>query len=130
MWEWFCYDDGEEDSPWHRWYHERDDAVQGKHDAIFGFLEVSPAHLWRPHTKKINDDIIEVRIHGTVQHRLFGFFGPQREQFTFVIFCTHKQKVYDPPDAKRTAAKRKREIEKGRLNVHLCKRPEKIDFSG
>ena len=129
MWEWFCYNDGEQDNLWVRWYRGVDDAVQGKHDAIFDFLEVSHAHLWRPHTKKINDDIIEVRIHGDVQHRLLGFFGPQRGQFTFVLSCNHKQNVYDPPDAKKTAARRKKEIEGERASAHLCKRPEKTDFS-
>lgn len=130
MWEWLCYDDGHEDSLWARWYRGMDDAVQGKHDTILDYLEVRAAHQWRlPHTDKINDDIIEIRIHGAVQHRLFGFFGPSRGQFTFLLPCVHKQKVYTPKNARKTAAKRKKDIEDETANVRLCQRPQKADYA-
>src|ERR1700729_12628 len=122
MWQWFCYPesdrDGDEDNLWVRWYRGLDDAVQGKHDTVLDYLEPRGAHEWRePHTKKLNDDIIEIRIRSNVQHRLFGFFGPERGQFTILLSCTHKQNVYDPPDAKKTAVKRKKDIEDGISNA-------------
>jgi hypothetical protein len=129
MWEWLCYDDGGDEDLWDRWYHEVDDAVRGKHDTIIDFLECRGAHEWRinQHTEKINDDLIEIRIHGSVQHRLLGFFGPARGQFTFVISCTHKKNVYSPKSAKKTAAARKKSIEKGTANVRACQRPKDVD---
>jgi hypothetical protein len=93
------------------------------------FLECRSAGEWRTnqHTKKIDDDLIEIRVHGSVQHRLLGFFGPGRGQFTFVISCTHKNSVYSPKKAKKTAATRKRAIEGGTANVRACQRPEEDD---
>jgi phage-related protein len=130
VWQWLCYDDGDEEDLWTRWYRGVDDAVQGKHDTIIEYLEVRSAGEWRePHTKKIENDIIEVRIHGNVQHRLFGFFGPKQGEFTFVLPCIHKQNVYTPKGAKKTAAKRKLAIEAGEANVRRCKRPQKTEDS-
>jgi hypothetical protein len=126
MWDWFCYDDGKEDDLWMRWYRSMGVEVRARHNAVFDFLEVRT--VWRePHSKKINDDLMEIRITGTVQHRLLGFFGPAPGQFTFVLPCMHKQKVYTPHGAKKTAAKRKRAIEEGRANVRSCERPQEVD---
>jgi hypothetical protein len=125
MWQWFCYDDGEEEDLWSRWYAASDDEHQARHDVVFDFLEARNGNEWRePFSKKINDNLVEVRITGAVQHRLLGFFG-SNQRFTFVITCTHKQNIYDPKDAKKTAAKRKKAIEEGATNVRKSKRPKK-----
>lgn len=41
-----------------------------------------------------------------VQHRLLGVFGYERKTAIFLIGCTHKQKVYKPPNCLDTAIKR------------------------
>jgi hypothetical protein len=51
------------------------------------------------------------------QHRVVGFYGPRQQQFTMLIGCTHKQNIYNPPNALDTAARRKREIETGDAGV-------------
>lgn len=124
MWTWVCYDDGEDVDLWSRWYQGVDDDVRGIHDVRIDYLEPRPAAQWRePYTKRLNHGIVEIRITGPVQHRLLGFFGTTRAQFTIVLSCTHKMNVYSPKDAKRTAAKRKMAIESGVANVRICKRP-------
>lgn len=41
------------------------------------------------------------------QHRVFGCFGPDPGQYTLLLGCTHKDKIYDPPEAFDTALRRK-----------------------
>jgi hypothetical protein len=52
-----------------------------------------------------------------------GFFGPEQQQFSIVIAATHKQQVYSPTDAKKTALKRIIEVRKDFKKVKKCERP-------
>jgi len=45
------------------------------------------------------------------QHRLIGYFV--EGDFAIVIGCTHKDQIYDPPNALKSALERKRRVEKG-----------------
>ena len=49
------------------------------------------------------------------QHRLLGFF--EDGVWYALVGCTHKQQVYDPPDALRTAEKYKGQIERGEVKT-------------
>jgi len=49
------------------------------------------------------------------QHRLVGYL--KSGTFFALIGCTHKQQIYNPPDALATAEKRKKEIEGGKATV-------------
>jgi hypothetical protein len=51
-------------------------------------------------------------------HRVIGYFGPGRGQFTMLIGCFHKQKVYTPANALGTALQRKSFLERGEGSVH------------
>jgi len=53
-----------------------------------------------------------------VQHRLFGIFGPERKQATFLVGCTHKQKIYNPPDCIETAIARSKLVNEKRWVGH------------
>lgn len=59
------------------------------------------------------------------QLRLIGFFWPPRQPFdvagnyTFLIGCSHKQRVYDPPDAMKTAAERMANLQRGIGSQHV-----------
>ncbi|HXK28007.1 MAG TPA: hypothetical protein VJ646_07115 [Candidatus Binatia bacterium] len=44
------------------------------------------------------------------QHRILGCFGPEPRQYTFLLGCTHKGKIYDPPEAFDTALRRKSQL--------------------
>ena len=52
---------------------------------------------------------------GQKQHRLFGFFSSGN--WYALMGCTHKQRVYDPADAKDTAKKRMKQIERGEVQT-------------
>jgi hypothetical protein len=49
------------------------------------------------------------------QQRLIGYL--KADVFFALIGCTHKQQIYDPPDALDTADRRKHEIEHGRAKT-------------
>jgi hypothetical protein len=51
-------------------------------------------------------------------HRVIGCFGPALGQFTMLIGCFHKQRVYTPANALDTALRRKRFLERGEGSVH------------
>jgi hypothetical protein len=46
-------------------------------------------------------------------YRLIGFFADKRKAAILLIGCFHKDSVYDPPDAIKTAIARKGHLEKG-----------------
>ena len=49
------------------------------------------------------------------QHRLIGFFS--EGTWFAVMGCTHKQRIYDPPDALTSAAVRKNQIEREEVST-------------
>src|ERR1700733_15034150 len=105
MWKFWWYGDPKGRDLWRDWYDSSDGDVQARHDVVFKFLEARVA--WRePYAKKLNDDLVEIIIKAKVQHRLFGFYWPERLNFTVLIPCTHKDDVYDPPNVFDTAAAR------------------------
>lgn len=57
--------------------------------------------------------IWELEFFSGVQYRVLGFFGPRRKEATLLIGCYHKQKIYEPPNALKTALKRKEMLEEG-----------------
>jgi predicted small lipoprotein YifL len=48
-----------------------------------------------------------------VQHRVIGCAGPQAGEYIFLIGCTHKGPVYDPPSALDTAVQRMKFLRNG-----------------
>jgi hypothetical protein len=60
------------------------------------------------------------------QQRLMGIFGEDRKTAIFLIGCSHKQRVYTPPDCLDTAAKRAREVRNG--TARLRRREVREDF--
>jgi hypothetical protein len=49
------------------------------------------------------------------RHRLLGFF--MKGSWYAVVGCTHKQQVYNPPDAIDTAKRNKHQIERGEVET-------------
>jgi hypothetical protein len=49
------------------------------------------------------------------QHRLLGFF--MKGYWYAVIGCTHKQQIYDPPEAIDTGKRYKKQIERGEVTT-------------
>lgn len=59
----------------------------------------------------------EIRVSADKPYRLIGMNGPGEGEYTLLIGCTHKQQVYTPKDAKETANKRRKLVEKGAADV-------------
>jgi hypothetical protein len=123
MWKYWWYGDPNGTDPWREWYERQLPAVQGKHDSVFKFLEATTT--WgEPHTKRV-DDFVEIILKTKVQHRLLGFNWPRQSCcFTFLIPCTHKDKVYKPKNAFETAGIRMRKLQNGSTWMKSCVRPE------
>jgi len=50
---------------------------------------------------------------GNKQHRVIGYHGPAAGQYSLLIGCNHKGRIYDPPEALDSAARRRNEIQRG-----------------
>lgn len=124
MWTYRCYVDGARPNLWLDWYDSAPDA-HGSHESVFDALE--QMDNWRaPYSKIINrkERIIEARVTGDVQWRVFGFFGEPRKEFIVLGIGHHKQRVYYPPDILTTIVKRKKEVEKDIGKAVPCVRPK------
>lgn len=120
-----CYDDGKAPNLWQRWYDRAGGAIRGKHDSIWDHLETRPGNAWRmPQAKPLGGELFEVRIHGGVKWRVLGFFWPRIGEFTVVGICNHKDNVYDPKDAIKTAHKTIKAIKDGKAKIIACPRPQ------
>ena len=126
MWTYKCYVTNDSPNLWAKWY-EQNPSEQGRHDAVFEALEqIAP---WRePYAKALKGShlagIIEVRLRGTRQWRIFGFYGEQRQEFILVAIGYHKGSVYSPKDALETAKRRMEEIRRDGSNAKECNRPQ------
>lgn len=92
-----------------------DDAALEAFKSAVRHLAASPRDEWRrPEAAKLTggDDLFEIRFKANnTQWRPVGFFGPSPGVFTITAICNKKQDVYAPPDAFKTAARRKRQVE-------------------
>jgi len=78
---------------------------------------------WKyPDFKRLDDGLGEIRWKcDDKQHRVIGCSWKNPKGYLLLIGCTHKQKVYNPPDAIATANKRRRGLEfegRGRTCEH------------
>jgi len=51
------------------------------------------------------------------EHRVIGFVWPSAQQFTMLIGCFHKQRVYHPTNAFNTALQRRKFLEQGKGSI-------------
>lgn len=71
-----------------------------------------PAFKWL--TGKKYRELGELRFESEKKaHRVIGCLGPGAKQFTMLIGCFHKQRVYNPANALDTALQRKKLLEQG-----------------
>jgi hypothetical protein len=97
-----------------RWYdsHFNDRLARAALDTRMIYLRQQRREGWtRPYYDLLRDGIGEVRFKaGRVHHRALGFFGPNRNEFTFCMFAT-KTNEFDPRNAIKTAIGLKEMIE-------------------
>jgi len=123
MWQFFWYGDPQGPDYWRARYDSLEPAAKARHDVVFPILETRK-NWTEPHAKKLGDDLVEIILKGKIQHRLFGFYWPERLNFTVLLPCTHKDDVYDPPGAFETADVRIKELKNGRKWIRPCVRPQ------
>ncbi|WP_239250057.1 hypothetical protein [Candidatus Nitrotoga sp. M5] len=96
---------------------EIDEVVIQKFKTRVRYLSNTFKRDWnRPHARKLKGatDIYEIRFEANgVQQRPIGFFGLLSNDFTILIWATHKQDIYDPAEAIETASKRRDFLKKG-----------------
>lgn len=80
-------------------------------------LAVTPKAEWHePQAKKLKgqDPLYEIRYQaGRCETRALGYFGPEEGAFTIFGICTHKQRVYSPPGAFKSAQDKISHLKKG-----------------
>lgn len=77
------------------------------------YLANTPRPDWGDKLKKLKgvEGIYEIRFKANnAQQRALGFFGPEEDQFTITIWAIHKQDIYKPSDAIKSAGKRRDQI--------------------
>jgi hypothetical protein len=124
MWTYRCYDDGSQPNLWRCWFDSAPDC-HGSHESVFKGLEQMDQWKkpWTDFFDKKNR-IIEVRLVGNVEWRVFGFFSAaQRREFIVLATGFHKQKVYTPPKIRKTLVARKKEVEANLGKAPICVRP-------
>jgi hypothetical protein len=96
------------------WYKKVLPQVRADFDELIGILETK--REWqRPEFKRLKGKqyrgLGELRWNtGKVEYRVFGCNGPGTREYTLLLGCTHKGRVYDPPDALDTATQRMKAI--------------------
>lgn len=88
--------------------------------AILRFLEVTPRDQWdRPDYSPLDAELSEIRFKANnLQHRVFGFFLMEVNQYVMLIGAKKKGKIYNPKDAIKTAHKRRQQVLKDRSCIH------------
>ena len=80
-------------------------------------LAVSTKDQWNePQAKKLKneDPLFEIRYKADrCATRALGYFGKSGQSFVIVLICTHKQNVYKPHDAFKTARSRAQQVDGG-----------------
>jgi hypothetical protein len=98
---------------------DRKKRVRARFHTILRYLSVTP--IWKePYYKKLadGDGVGEVLVTvNNFQHRVFGFQGPGKSQFTFLLACYHKDNVYSPSNAIDTAMQRKKDVNGNRVKI-------------
>lgn len=95
--------------------------------AVLTILEAVPRQYWRrPQFDVLSGDqykgMGEIRFNAKDKtYRVFGFFGPDRSQFTLLIGCEKKGGNLDPRNALETAAKRKKMVERDKERIYEFK---------
>ncbi|MGA3077552.1 MAG: type II toxin-antitoxin system RelE/ParE family toxin [Bryobacteraceae bacterium] len=100
------------------WYKHRDPSVRADFDTTLNNLSIAPAPDWR-NMKEFKhlgrEGLCEIRFAtANVQYRVLGFFGPGKNTFSLYVGATHKQRIYNPPDAFDLAIKHRNSVKNGK----------------
>jgi hypothetical protein len=112
------------------WYteHARATKVMARLDMRMIYLRQLPRENWvRPYYDTLRDGVGEVRFEiNRINYRPLGYFGPNRDEFTFLFFCKKKSQ-FEPRNAIDIAASRRKLIESCRAETTIVTRWELED---
>jgi len=102
------------------------DAARAAFDDRLLYLRDQPPPGWRdPHAKRLSPDrdpkckdIYEIRFKANrVEQRPLGYFGPEIDIFTIVLWATHKGRQWKPREYCRIANERWDEFRRGEIEA-------------
>lgn len=104
-----------------QWIDDLDEEARDELEDVLAYLRISHVEDWkRPYFAPMGDGMNEIRFKASnVEYRIFGAFGPSRNQFTMLVGATkthgkgRKRNKYAPKSARETARKRKGEMDRG-----------------
>lgn len=105
------------------WFHTAGNMEKAKLDSRMLHLRQQRREKWtRPFYDTLRDGVGEVRFKANrIQHRALGFFGPDQNEFTFLILAT-KTNRFNPPNAIDIAVERRKLILSGNAARHVITR--------
>jgi hypothetical protein len=93
------------------------------YERLNGFKD-QPQHLWNGKRSKALEGyvgLVEIRfLVGNIQYRPIGFFGPNRNEFTVLVWATEKGDEFVPKNAPSLADDRRKLIEANSQRAHVC----------
>lgn len=104
-------------------YDAGNDALKAAFEVALGYLTPLPRDKWiRPHAAKLDKqkfrDFFEIRFKANnLQQRPVGFFGPQDDEFTIVMWLTEKGGRLIPTDWFESADRRRKEVIDGNAST-------------
>jgi hypothetical protein len=106
------------------WYKRQSEGVQAAMDTALAFLAQRERNDWRrPEFDLLSGDlreIGEIRFKVDKQYRIFGFFGPNKSEFTLLAGSSKKGKNYDPINVCETALERMKQIKADGSRCCVC----------
>lgn len=87
------------------WYKDIEKTAQAEFDDTLRYLAITPRDLWkRPEYDTMTPEFGEIRFKANkLEHRVFGFFLSNSNQFIMLVGATKKGNDYTPHDAKKNA---------------------------
>lgn len=104
-------------------YRDQDVTVRAEFRAVLNALRDQPMEGWcRPDFDRLSGQYSELgklrfKV-SNVQHRPLGFFGPQQNEFTLLIWATERDGKFNPAGIQDTALERIKRIGDGRAKVY------------
>jgi hypothetical protein len=122
-WTFYGYRTPAEGDPVQEWFNAlHDDAKAEAIDVIYGYLRVTPRHLWtRPEFEAFDSEISEIRFKvGSLNqtYRIYGTFWPTTRRYSYTFLLGKDKKVKNDKLGKELARKRLKKLLNGEAAVH------------
>lgn len=124
LWTFKCYSNDNISDPIGDWYNELPDKAQAKLDSYLDHFSDNQHNDWGVERIKPlvgYDGILEIRFSiNKILYRPLGYFGPKRNEFTFLFPAREQGDKFVPKSAPTIAKVRMKEIEEGKAFSNEC----------